>query len=138
MPSRKVEEGGWLHPSRLPLGAGWTGTCQAPGFEGTTPPDSDVRELCNLGYASSCASLPRHRDFDAVRFCLAGGDEQTLVLSYVCEAGHRPFEHGCLQYDLKARCWLNPHANPRVQKMAECYLESCLARQDRRVQAQRG
>src|SRR6266851_3660207 len=29
LPSEKFDDGGWLHPSRLPLGDGWRGVCTA-------------------------------------------------------------------------------------------------------------
>ena len=66
MPKTRFEDGGWLHPSRLPLGAGWRGECCAPGQQGTEPSNEELRELCNLGYATGCLRLPRERNFDAV------------------------------------------------------------------------
>ena len=71
MPTSKLEDGGWLHPSRLPLGGGWTGHCSAPGHEGAEPTNQELRELCNLGYAASCPRLPKERAYDAVRFSIA-------------------------------------------------------------------
>ena len=46
MPVQKLD-GAWLHPSRLPLGAGWDGHCSAPGHEGTRPSDQELHEFCN-------------------------------------------------------------------------------------------
>ena len=127
-PVRKSEEGGWLHASRLPLGCGWTGHCSAPGYEGTKPSDEEVRELCNLGYATNCPRLPAGRACDAVRFSVARERGAQLSLRFVCEAGHRPVEHGTLEYDSQLGRWISSHADARIQKMAECYLETYLLR----------
>ena len=60
MPVQKLD-GAWLHPSRLPLGAGWDGHCSAPGHEGARPSDQELQEFCNLGYAAKCSRLPAER-----------------------------------------------------------------------------
>lgn len=54
---------------------------------------------------------------------------------YVCESGHRPGEHGRLEYDLEKQIWVLAHADARVQKMAECYLENYLTKRNRSVNA---
>ncbi len=59
MPTSKLEDGGWLHPSRLPLGGGWIGHCSAPGYEGAEPTNQELRELCNLGYATGLRAFAR-------------------------------------------------------------------------------
>jgi len=51
---------------------------------------------------------------------------RVLVLRYVCERNHRPVEHGDLEFDLSQAAWLRRHENLRIQKMAECFLESYL------------
>ena len=127
LPVRKWEEGGWLHASRLPLGGGWTGQCSAPGHEGAIPGDEELRGLCNLGYASDCARLPAERACDAVRFSVAQERGTQLSVVFVCEAGHRPVQHGSLEYDSQ-QGWISCHEDARIQKMAECYVESYLAR----------
>jgi len=126
MPTRKLEDGGWLHPSRLPLGAGWTGHCCAPGHDGAEPTNQELRELCNLGYAASCPRLPKERAYDAVRFSIARDRGTRLQLWFVYELSHRPAGHGTLEYDLSLGQWVASHADPRTQKMAECYLQSYL------------
>jgi hypothetical protein len=128
MPTNKLENGGWLHPSRLPLGAGWSGHCCAPGHEGAEPTEEELRELCNLGYAAGCSRLPKQRDYDAVRFSIARDRGTQLKLWFICEAGHTPADHGMLEYDLALGRWTSPHADARIQKMAECYLQSYLLR----------
>src|SRR5215472_1924991 len=128
MPTQRLEEGAWLHPSRLPLGAGWQGYCTAPGHEGELPAPADLHHGCNLGYAVTCPRLPQERAWDAVRFGVAGESESGVRLAYVCERNHRPSEHGTLEYRFADQAWLNRHADPRIQKMAECCMVSWLRR----------
>jgi hypothetical protein len=51
-----------------------------------------------------------------------------IELQYVCERAHRPSEHGTLEFDSVALKWLRGHGDPRVQKMAECFLQAHLDR----------
>ncbi len=125
MPVQKLN-GAWLHPSRLPLGGGWSGHCSAPGHEGTQPSENELQEFCNLGYASKCSRLPAERDCDAVRFSVARDHGSRLLLWFVCEAGHRPTTHGTLEYDVSGMRWISSHPDLRVQKMLECFVESYL------------
>jgi len=128
MPTRRMAGGAWPHPSRLPLGAGWSGYCCAPGHEGAEPSVPELEEGCNLGYATSCERLPQSRTCDAVRFSISRERGQQVVLWFVCEARHQPVEHGTLEYDVATRRWISFHRDARIQKMAECYLESYLQR----------
>jgi hypothetical protein len=141
MPIEKLENGNWPHPARLPLGGGWRGECTASGHKGEIPSQQVLEAFCNLGYAHDCAWAPRERVWDAVRFApcaprdaargtdkSAAGDVApgTVQLRYVCERDHRPVEHGTLEYDLPRATWPRPHSDARVQKMAECFMESYL------------
>ena len=99
----QLADAAWLHPSRLPLGAGWSGCCCAPGYEGMSPSDESLREHCNLGYAAACPQLPKERAADAVRFSIARDRGSQLELWFVFESGHRPAGHGKLQYDVVER-----------------------------------
>src|SRR5689334_4151271 len=128
MPTQKAEQLAWLHPSRLPLGGGWSGHCCAPGHVGVVPADEELRDYCNLGYASACSRLPHDRAVDAIRFSIAHDYDSQLSLWFVCEAGHRPASHGKLKYDVARAQWTAPHPDTRIQKMAECYVESYLLR----------
>jgi len=128
MPTAKCEDGTWIHPARLPLGAGWWGHCCAPGHENSQPAADEIREFCNLGYATTCSRLPRERTADAVRFSVSRDCGGRLTVCFVCELGHRPAAHGLLEYNLATRTWLAAHPEPRIQKMAECYIASYLAR----------
>jgi hypothetical protein len=135
MPIQKLD-GGWLHPSRLPLGGGWHGTCSAPGHEGTQPSEHELHEFCNLGYAAKCSRMPVEREFDAIRFSVARDQGSRLLLWFVCETGHRPARHGTLQYDIGGNQWVSSHSDPRIQKMAECYVQAYLQRRIRATPAE--
>lgn len=141
MPVARLENGTWPHPARLPLGSGWCGHCTAPGHEGDAPPQDVLEAFCNLGYASSCSWSPSERLWDAVRFAVSAPHDSAmrpeprtaatapariLLLRYVCERNHRPVAHGDLEFDLERATWLRRHDDARIQKMAECFLESYL------------
>jgi hypothetical protein len=126
MPTHRADDAGWPHPSRLPLGAGWSGLCRAPGHEPSEPSAREIEQLCNLGYATRCPRLPQERTADAVRFSVARDRGSRLELWFVCEMGHRPAEYGKLDYDRASGRWATSHPDARIQKMAECYLESYL------------
>src|SRR5258708_24920893 len=135
MPVSRLENGSWPHPARLPLGGGWCGHCTAPGHEGELPSQDVLEAFCNLGYASGCTWSPPQRAWDAVRFAVSAPREardvdavhaRVLLLGYVCERDHRPVAHGDLEFDLAQATWLRRHDDARVQRMAECFLESYL------------
>lgn len=139
MPLEKLENGKWPHPARLPLGGGWTGHCTAPGHEGQHPSQDVVEAFCNLGYATSCPWTPEQRIWDAVRFAVSappGRDSKKSIsaepparlirLSYICERDHHPSAQGELEFDLSHAAWVKRHDDPRLQKMAECFLEAYL------------
>ena len=146
MPVEKLENGAWPHPARLPLGWGWSGCCTAPGHEGEVPSAHQLHE-CNLGYALACGRLPKQRAWDAVRFfvmaspdaaeekpgaatdgCGPGCERSSVQFRYVCERDYLPVEHGSVEFEMKSKQWVRRHADPRVQRMAECCLESYLAK----------
>lgn len=128
MPLAIVNDGTWPHPSRLPLGAGWTGNCLASGQE-ISASDAHVREFCNLGYASACPQLPARRDWDAVRFSVANVGREQITICFICERNHAPIEHGKLIFDLATDAWLAPPADARVLRLATSYLQTYRARQ---------
>jgi len=130
VPVEIVNDGLWLHPSRLPLGAGWTGKCCASGQE-MAASETHLREFCNLGYANACPHLPLRRDWDAVRFSVARAGREQVTICFVCELDHAPVEHGELTFDLGSEVWLNAHADAdaRVLTLAGRYLETYRARQ---------
>jgi hypothetical protein len=128
MPQQRFENGPWPHPSRLPLGGGWTGYCTAPGHEGDIPELVVLQDGCNLGYATCCSRRPSERRWDAIRFQVTRSGERRLLLSYVCERNHKPSDYGTLEYDIALPGWIVSHADSRIQKMAECHIESYILR----------
>ena len=127
VPLEILNDGSWPHPSRLPLGKGWTGNCGAAEQERAVS-DIHLREFCNLGYATACPHLPPRRDWDAIRFSVARGGREQVTICFVCELAHAPIEHGELTFDLGSGRWLNPHSDARVHRLATCYVETCRAR----------
>lgn len=125
MPLERFGDGAWSHPARLPLGSGWRGICTSP--MAVSPPDDHmIQERCNLGYALECPNLPVAREFDAVRFSVSKCLNGVVTLSFVCERDHRPIQHGTIDFSRVDQRWISGHADPRIQKMAECYLDSYL------------
>lgn len=132
MPMEKLVNGTWPHAARLPLGCGWSGHCTASGHEGDVPAQEAQENFCNLGYAAACGWLPAQRSWDAVRFAVIAQESRarnsTIQLHYVCERNHLPIEHGRLTFDGAGAVWMDKHPDHRVQKMAECFLESWMAK----------
>ncbi|MGA7474852.1 MAG: hypothetical protein WBW60_19105 [Candidatus Sulfotelmatobacter sp.] len=142
MPVEKLENGTWLHASRLPLGCGWSGHCTAPGHEGESPSQEDLQEFCNLGYAEGCGRLPRDRKWDSIRFgARTMGDDgkngtgRRIQVRYVCERDHRPAEHGMLEFDATGNRWEQRHPDNRLQRMAECFVASYVEKRKRQETA---
>ena len=125
-PQQRMENPVWPHPRRLPLGDGFAGECNAPGHEGERPTDEELKDGCNLGYARHCARLPRERSCDAVRFSLARDRGQKLTVQFVCEIAYAPAGHGMLEFDMALQRWSSLHPDMRIQRMAECFLDSYL------------
>lgn len=119
----------WPHRRRLPLGDGFAGECHAPGCTGRKPAEDELKESCNLGYATACPHLPKERHADAVHFSASG--ETVLRVKYVMVKDHAPGEHGVLEFDAATLTWRDTHADAKVQRMAECYVEAWLARRVR-------
>ena len=86
-----------------------------------------------MGYAAKCVRLPLNRQFDAVRFSVASDQNQRLLVSCVGESAHLPVEHRQLEFDVLQMQWITPHPDPRMQKMAECYVEAYLQRRTSNV-----
>lgn len=141
LPIEKIENGAWLHALRLPLGGGWTGRCTSPGHENEIPSPDELRDFCNLGYAETCGRLPKDRAWDSVRFgakivsYTPSGTPQRIQIRYICERAHYPAGHGMLEFDLAQSRWLDRHPDTRVQRMAECFLESYLEKKARRKES---
>jgi hypothetical protein len=74
--------------------------------------------------------LPKERPCDSVRFGVAGDSGTRTSLQFVLESAHQPAGHGCLEYDPLMGSWRTSHPDPRIQKMAECFLQSYLERKN--------
>ncbi len=89
-----------VRDAMLPLGDSWSGLCRATAGSLTTPDDSTLRPLCNLGYArGNCPQFPASDGPDAVRFTISSDSGDTLGIAFVVERDHHPFAHGRLEYD---------------------------------------
>jgi hypothetical protein len=126
-PTLRHERELWPFRRRLPLGDGFHGHCTAPGHEGTIPDEASLRDCCNMGYAN-CPRLPKEREADAVHFSVASDRDGVISLHWVMVRNHAAAEYGRLDFERAAFSWKLPHWNPTLQRMAQCYLESYLAR----------
>lgn len=80
--------------------------------------------------------MPGERVWDSVRFAARAvsdkcGIRERIQVRYVCERGHRPAEHGTLEFDAGEARWMERHHDRRVQRMAECFLESYFEKRKR-------
>ena len=66
------------------------------------------------------------RAWDAVRFCVSTESELFVQVAFVCEKDHLPVEHGKLEYRIQDAVWTKAHADSRVHRLAECFLQSWL------------
>jgi hypothetical protein len=128
-PVKRHEAELWPHRRRLPLGDGFAGECRAPGCAGRKPEDDELKESCNLGYATACPHLPEERNADAVHF--SGTGEGLVKVKFVMVKDQAPGEHGELEFDTVAKAWRSSHIDSTVQQMAQCYVEAWLARRVR-------
>ena len=120
----------WSHPARLPLGAGFCGTCRAGGVE-FRPSETELRDLCNLGYATQCSHMPGECYADCVRFAVAKDDGDRIALYYAYEREHAPVNWGTVAYDLRTQQWAWSINDVCVQRQAECYLAVYLEKRPR-------
>ena len=128
IPTERFDDAGFVHPARLPLGAGYRGVCGAPGHDGTTPTDEELKQGCNLGYARNCSRLPQDRPSDAVRFSVMRDRDGQVSLCWISELNYLPRDSGSLEYDSLLQRWIVTHPEARTQALAECFLQSYLAR----------
>src|SRR5262249_31005526 len=120
----------WSFPNRLPLGAGFCGTCRTNGGE-FAPDEATLRDFCNLGHAEACSRLPAERRADSVRFAVAADMGERVVLNYVYDLDHLPVEHGQLEYDCVQQRWRSTVADACLARQAEFYLSVYLERRPR-------
>jgi hypothetical protein len=125
-PAEKIQTIAWAFPARLPLGAGFCGTCRA-GVSEVSPAENELKEFCNLGYASACNRLPAQRRADCLRF-VARENGGRIILDYVYEREHAPVEQGRVEYDCDTGKWPVALSDDCAQRQAECYLAVYLER----------
>lgn len=125
-PAEKIHTIAWAFPSRLPLGAGFSGTCRACADQ-VTPSERELREFCNLGYGNGCTKLPPVRHADCLRF-VARENGTRIILDYIYERQHAPVERGRVEYDCNTGTWLVALRDECAQRQAECYLGVYLER----------
>ncbi len=125
----------WQHRARLPLGDGYCGTCTAPGHEGYSPSNDELKSACNLGYAKGCTRLPSDPIADAVRFCLVKDDTRLVTISYVREREHLPVDNGVLVFDVDESSF-GPEASTHVSHLAKAYVSAYLRRVPRKIAAE--
>jgi len=124
IPTERFDDAQFPHPARLPLGAAYRGKCSATH---ATPSDDELKQ-CNLGYARDCGRLPQTREADSVRFSILRERDGQISLCYVSELNYLPQDSGNLHYELLSQRWHQKHPNQQIQTLAECFLQSYLAR----------
>ena len=129
-PAEKSVTIAWAFSSRLPLGAGFCGTCRA-GAEESNPADDELRDFCNLGYSAGCSRLPSVRRADCLRFVVMHDGGNKIILDYIYEREHAPVERGQLEYDCAGQSWPVRLSDECAQRQAECYLAVYLERRRR-------
>jgi hypothetical protein len=128
-PVERFQDREWPTPPRLPLGDPYHGMCCVNPTRETRPDLETLRQYCNLGYArGNCPRFPKDAAADAVRFMVAGDEDEALKLQYVLEKNHAALEHGPLEYSLGEGRFLVSHANELLRRQAQAYLESYLRR----------
>jgi len=125
IPTERLD-GVFAFPDRLPLAAGFSGVCGAPGQMLVKPSDGELREHCNLGHAQ-CGRLPLDRQADSVRF-VAKSEKHTITLKYVFEKECRPAGDGTLVYDEREERWVSSIEDEKLLRQAECFLRAWKSR----------
>lgn len=120
-------------PGRWPLGGRWAGGCAAPKAAAEPGGAAEAEEAeaprerldsCNLGYALGCPRLPAGRAADRVAFALGRREDGRAAIQFAFEREHAPVACGHLIYDLERGAWLRPHADARLLRQAEAFLEA--------------
>jgi hypothetical protein len=100
LPQVPLETGPWVHAPRWPLGAAYTGICQACPDELFEPSAECQETLCNRGYARGiCERFPPSAPFDAVRFSVLEETAESPRFVWILEQEHTPAQFGVFEYD---------------------------------------
>jgi hypothetical protein len=127
MPTVRLE-GAFKFPDRLPLPPGFNGVCGAPGQMLAHPTEDELRDHCNLGHAA-CPRLPEQRQADSVRFSARSTEHHRISVCYVYEKDCRPAGGGVLEYDERERRWISAIDDEKLQRQADCFLQTWRSRQ---------
>ena len=129
LPSIRIEPGAWVLPPRMPLGDAFAGSCHARRDEILEPTESQIRELCNCGYARGrCDRFPPEGGGDAVRFSICSDRNGRVGLVYIIEKGHAPMESGGLEYVVDEAVFAVAVENELLLEQAKAFLTSYLRR----------
>lgn len=113
-----------VRDSMLPLGDAWAGLCRAIPSDPAVCNDTDLRPLCNLGYArGACSRFPVSEGPDAVRFTISRDAGSSLGIYYVVERDHHPFAHGPLEYSTASGA-VSGAPGELLARQAVAYVES--------------
>jgi hypothetical protein len=126
IPTERLD-GVWKFPDRLPLAAGFSGVCGAPGQMLVRPKEEELRDHCNLGHAA-CSRLPDDLQANSVRFSARAGEHRKIAVRYVYQKDCRPAGGGTLEYDEREERWNTACDDERLLRQAECFLRSWRAR----------
>ena len=111
----------------VPLGEFHRGECRASAPH--LPTDAELRAWCNFGYArGDCPHFPATAAADAVRFSIAHAEAAAIAVRYCLERDHRPVQYGTLTFQCAAGVFDPLHSDPIVNRLAEAYVASYLAR----------
>jgi len=128
-PVERFQPREWSTPPRLPLGDPYHGMCLVNPTREIRPEMAVLRQYCNQGYArGKCPQFPKEAGPDAVRFMVAGDQNDVLQLQYLVEKAHAPLEHGPLEYSVANSRFLVGHSNELLRRQAQAYAESYLRR----------
>lgn len=117
----------------VPLGEIYRGVCRASSIP-HVPSDSELRELCNFGYARGrCGCFPATGPYDSVRFAVIHDDGVALSVRYSMERDHLPGEHGVLAFQVAEACFDPRHPDDTVNRLAEAYVEAYRRSKERRA-----
>lgn len=129
VPIARLDQDGWIHAPRLPLGNPYTGICQARPEEPFDPPEPSQHDLCNCGYARGrCDRFPTESAADAVRFSITSLETDLVRLTYVLERNHAPVEYGALKYAIGESRFVDAPPLPILEMQAKAFLQSHLNR----------
>ncbi len=126
-PTSVLEPGVRGESLRPPLGELYRGGCAASDDESFEPPEDQLRDCCNMGYAEGrCRRLPPERDADALRFTIASADEAQLEIRWSTERNHLPVSAGVLQWNRRGAQWRQPPLRSDVGALAAAYRNAYL------------